>query len=489
MLSEDRATKFFAKINQDQEILLWRYATETSDFQKLKIGLHMLSLKVKNSLRGIFYSVASVRAIEDYTLRYAAINARALSPYQAVKRTLAMRTSIRDWEKAKQHNDFSLVQDSLQKMVDSIRIEARNKARDLGIAEPYDALLESRTPGLSTEYFDWLTEKLPTFCYIVRKQAKSLQASAYPQDLFKMDGHSQKKLETLVLQSAGYDIGKGHVKDAQHPLCMGMHDDVRIGVRASDDFTTIMLTAGHEGGHGAYRQNLPDDKSLRGQLAGVGMDETMALLMENHVVRDRPYLAHVAKTLRTEFNDAALAYITGDMLHRHMKHIDNTTSRTEADEIRYPLDVILRYRIERKLVNGEMDAADIPAFWRSEYKKLTGIEIKGDNEGVLQDIHWFAGEFGWFPNYLVGQMAAAQIFEVASEDMPFLPQYLERGNTAPLKNWLHEKIYSHGATKTMFDIIHDISGATVGPIAYMRHIGRRYTRKDESKLELCKFDI
>ncbi len=485
MHSENLDSEIFANLQQQQEILLWRYATETGSFKKKMIGARMLLSKLKGSLMASFYSAAQVNDIRNRNLANAVMTARSLSPWQTVKRTFAMERTIRKWEQAKAANDFTIVQDELQSLVDSIRIEARSKAAMMGVDEPYDALLRSRTQGLSTAYFDWLTECLPTFCYIVRKQARSLQAPAYPQAIFEDKALDQDKLERMVLQTIGYDLDRGRVAQALHPLCMGMHDDVRIGVRASKDFTTTILTAGHEGGHGTYRQNLPVlYNRLDSGLAGVGMDEAMALIMENHVVRDKPFADFIAKTLREDFNAAASAEITGDMLHRHMKHIKDAPIRTEADEIRYPLDVILRYRIERQLINGEMDVADIPEYWRSEYRKLTGIEIKIDNEGPLQDIHWFAGEFGWFPNYLVGQMAAAQLFEVASDDMPFLKHYLAKGNVAPLRNWLHEKIYSQGATQTINNLVQSATGAPIGPIAYMRHIGRRYTRKDESNLDL-----
>ena len=271
MYSENLDSEIFANLQQQQEILLWRYATETVSFKKKMIGARMLLSKLKGSLMASFYSASQVNDIRNRNLANAVMTARSLSPWQTVKRTFAMERTIRKWEQAKAANDFTIVQDELQSLVDSMRIEARKKASMMGVDEPYDALLRSRTQGLSTAYFDWLTERLPTFCYIVRKQARSLQAPAYPQAIFEDKTLDQDKLERMVLQTIGYDLDQGRVAQALHPLCMGMHDDVRIGVRASKDFTTTILTAGHEGGHGTYRQNLPVlHNRLDCGLAGVG---------------------------------------------------------------------------------------------------------------------------------------------------------------------------------------------------------------------------
>lgn len=487
MFSTSSASRKFARIRQQQEILLWRYAVDQSPRAQIEIGAKLLAVRLKQSLLGAFYGAVldikddqedSWEAADRRALRNEIIHARALGPAAVVKRVFQMKDSMTKWQQAREKNDFSVVAPSLQKLVDSVRQEARYKAAQMGLESPYEALLRGKTPGFSMEDFEgWIAELEKFSRQSLNIQSKGRDKSA--DRIFAMREHGQHWLQNSVLSRMGYDFDRGGIKTALHPLCLGTHDNVPIGMRYNeDDFAELLLTVAHEGGHALYRQNVPaahKDK-LVGGIAGVGMDEAMALLMENHVMRSRPTVNFMSDFIRVTMPDYDYPDLTGAELFKRMTRISDEPVRTEADEVRYPLDVILRYKIEKALIDGDMQVADIPKVWAEEYERLTGMEVKDDNEGPLQDIHWFGGEFGWFPNYLLGQLAAAQLFESALKESREIGMQFRKGDMSGMMRWLNENIYKHGARYTMFELVENATGRPLDTKAYMRHIVNRYLK-------------
>jgi len=477
MISESSASERFTRLQQDLEILLWRYATAQSERQRQVIGLRIMELKLKQSLMGAFYGAVLDLEKTGAALRNAVIHAKSLSPANAVRRALLMRESMEKWEEAKAQNDFSVVSDSLQGLVNSVRKEAQVKAKEMGISSPYEALVKSKTPGFSAARFEALIADLATFS---RQALDRIPKSAAPAGrIWNMRQPGQKQVQNSLLKMLGYDFNRGNIKQSPHPLCFGMHDDVRIGVCYNeDDFSELILTLTHEGGHGLYRQGLPADQkdNLSGQIAGVGMDEAMSLIMENHVGRSKEFAAYMANYIRATMVTHDDLALSGQALYERLTRIADEPIRIKADEVRYPLDVILRYKIEKALIDDDMEVREIPAYWAQEYERLTGMKVKDDNEGALQDIHWFGGEFGWFPNYLIGQMAAAQLFEAACMDNPDISKQLGKGNTRPLTDWLRDNIYRYGARYTSFELIEKATGKVLGADAYKKHIDERYLK-------------
>lgn len=485
MFSAPEASRKFARLQRDQEILLWRYATADSDRRKQAIGLKILGLKLRQSLMGAFYGAVlhidaadgdSWEEADRRRLREAIIHARALGPAAAVRRTWLMRETMEKWHEAKKRNDFSVVSRPLQGLVDSIRDEARFKAKQMGLASPYEALVRGKTPGFSMQEFEAWAEAIEGFA---RQALNILPKSGPPLPVWRMPKNDQHWIQDSFLQRLGFDFGRGRIAEAPHPMCLGTHDEVAIGMRYDEnDFCEALLSSAHEGGHALYRQNLPPQYSDRlvGGIAGTGMDEAMALIIENHVgrnVRMAQFMADFIRVTMPEYDDPALS---GGSLSAHLTRIAAGTLRTDADEVRYPLDIILRYKIEKALIDDGMKVADIPAYWAAEYERLTGQKVKDDNEGPLQDIHWFGGEFGWFPNYLIGQLAAAQLYEAALADMPDLPRRMQKGEVSMLTGWLDEFVYRMGARYTTFEIIEDATGRALDTASYFRHIIERYLK-------------
>jgi len=485
MVSALEASKKFARLQQDQETLLWQYVTETAPRQKQLIGLKIIGLKLKQSLMGAFYGAVldvdnadddNWNAADRRRLRDAILHARALSPAGAVQRALLMRACMEKWGEAKQKNDFSVVSDSLQGLVDSIRKEAQYKAQQMGISSPYEALIRSKTPGFSMAEFEKLAVAVAGFS---RQALNVLPKGEQPSAPWAMAKKDQQWVQDGFLRRIGYDFNRGQIKEAPHPLCFGTHDRVGIGMRYDEsDFGEVMLSAAHEGGHAVYRQSLPAQyrDRLVGGIAGTGMDEAMALIIENHVGRNGRILNYIADHIRVNMPEHDDPALTGENLFKHLNRISERPIRTGADEVRYPLDIILRYTIEKALIDGNLQTKDIPAVWAEQYEKLTGMKVKDANEGPLQDIHWFGGEFGWFPNYLIGQLAAAQLFEAAQKDQPEILKKLQKGDISRLMGWLHENVYSHGARYTTFELVDKATGKPLDQTAWFKHIIGRYLK-------------
>jgi carboxypeptidase Taq len=393
----------------------------------------------------------------------AIINGTALGVAGTVGRVRALEKSLRAWEAARAANDFSLAAPALQKVIDSMRKEARAKSKAMGYA-PYEALLRSRTPGFRTGDFERFAARAEIFSRNALKN-RALMPPAPP--AIGLERAAQKELQDKILANLGY---RGKVAETDHPICLGTHGDVRIGTGYDEgDVLYGLWNAMHEGGHGIFREGLPAEykKRLVGQVAGVALDEAMALLMENHIGRTREFTANVARQLPE-------GRISAKDIFNRATALSNAPVRLQADEVRYPLDVIIRYRLEKDMIEGVIDAKDLPEAWADEYQKLTGMRPKDDNEGVLQDVHWFAGEFAWFPNYMIGQLAAAQIFEKAEQDVPNLRIDLVYGDTSRLRQWLQEKIYNEGARLDTFELVERVTGRKLDTLAWERHIQAKY---------------
>ena len=319
--------------------------------------------------------------------------------------------------------------------------------------------------------FEQWADRLEQFCGPAWRNGAHKSMNV-PGQTWQMAKSDQQFIQNSILNWMGYDFGRGDIAETEHPICMGTHDDVRIGMRYNeDDFTQAMLATLHEGGHALLRQNLPVayKDMMAGQLSGVGVDETAALLMENYAGRSREFASFMAGFLQQ-----LKPGMKQDDLYAKLSATGHDSPRTDADEVRYPLDVILRYRIEKALIDGTMTVKDVPAYWRREYKRMTGIDIKDDRDGVLQDVHWFGGEFAWFPNYMAGQLAAAQLYDAACRDEPGIKKQLSQGDFTALRRWMTDNVYAHGARYNIFELVENVTGKPLDTSAFENHVKKRY---------------
>lgn len=379
------------------------------------------------------------------------------------------------WRNARERADFKAVQPKLETLLGLIRQAAQAKAGALGVS-PYDALLDEYEPdGRSADIdvlFSDLEDFLPTFLPQV------LDAQGAPASTAKgpFPTQTQEKVCRQIMTAMGFDWDHGRLDISAHPFCGGTPTDVRITTRYSeDDFSGAMLGVIHETGHGLYERGLPADWAGQpvGRARGMSIHESQSLLMEMQAGRSREFMTFATPVLAEAFGGSGPAWDV-EALYRQSIRVERGFIRIDADEVTYPLHVILRYRLEKALVEGRMEARDLPEAWNTLFEKLIGVPVPDDGVGCLQDIHWYDGAWGYFPTYTLGALTAAQVFAAAVRDVPEIPAHLAKGDFAPLLGWLRPHIHNKASLLSTSDLITQATGAPLSTEAFKAHLKRRY---------------
>ena len=329
------------------------------------------------------------------------------------------------WREARPKADYAMVLPFLEEVL-RLAIEAgKAKAARFGTSA-YDALLDEFEPAARAAdidpVFDDYAGFLPDFLdKVLARQARE-PAIIKPRGPFPVE--RQRELSMRVMQILGFDFHHGRLDVSLHPFTGGASGDQRITTRYSEaDFTTALMGTIHETGHALYEQHLPAAWRHQpvGSARGMVVHESQSLLMEMQAARSREFLSFAAPMMREAFGaEAADEAWQAENLFRLYTRVSRSFIRTEADEVTYPAHVILRYRLERALIAGDLPLRDLPGAWNEGLKMLLGVAAPDDRLGCLQDIHWYDGAFGYFPTYTLGAMAAAQLFDAASKTIPVL---------------------------------------------------------------------
>lgn len=381
------------------------------------------------------------------------------------------------WRKARAANDYAALAPDLTQLLALIREQAAAKADALGLSL-YDALLDSYDPGRRAADIDVLFTDLQSFLPTLLQQVMDKQASE-PGALPINGPFSialQEKIGREVMATLGFDFSHGRLDVSHHPFSGGVPDDSRITTRYDeDDFIDSLMAIIHETGHSLYERGLPRDWRSQpvGRSRGMTIHESQSLLFEMQAGRSTQFISYLAPRLRANFSGAGEAWSPANLL-RHYRKVGPSLIRVTADELTYPLHVILRYRLERAMIAGDLVLADLPAAWNEGMKELLGITPPDDASGCMQDIHWPSGSFGYFPTYTLGALAAAQLFEAAGKARSNLGSSLEKGDFSELVSWLREHVHGQGARLTPDEIITGATGSPLGAAAFKRHIEGRY---------------
>jgi carboxypeptidase Taq len=363
------------------------------------------------------------------------------------------------WEEAKANNDFPGFAPYLEKIVDYNRrfIELWGAGQT-----PYDTLLDMYEPDMTTaeldRLFGELRARLVPLAEAIATQGERPDTS-FLQGTFPVE--AQKRFSLYILKEMGYDFEAGRLDESVHPFATGLNPgDVRITTRyLLNDPTSALFGTIHEGGHALYEQNI--DPSLAGTpLAGgtsMGIHESQSRLWENIVGRSRGFWQRYFPELQRHF-PGQLDGVSAEAFYRGINVVEPSLIRIEADELTYNLHIMIRYEIEKMLFNESVSVRDLPEVWNAKYKEALGIVPDSDANGVLQDVHWSGGSFGYFPSYSLGNMYAAQIMNTAKRKLPDLDERIAAGDLLPLKEWLTEQVYRHGKLLKPSEIIERISG-------------------------------
>lgn len=381
------------------------------------------------------------------------------------------------WRAARKESDFAALLPTLTEVLARQREIAAAKAAKLGVPL-YDALLDSYEPGGRSDRIDSVFEDLAAFLPGFVDEALAHQARQPavepPRGPFPVE--SQRALGVRLMEAVGFDFDRGRLDVSLHPFCGGSDDDVRITTRYDEaDFTSSLMGVLHETGHALYEQGRPADWRYQpvGLARGMSMHESQSLIIEMQASRSRQFLSYAAPLMREAFGGSGPAW-DADNLYRLYTRVERGFIRVDADEATYPAHVILRYRLEKALIEGDMELADLPEEWNRQMAEMLGVTPPNDALGCLQDIHWPGGAWGYFPTYTLGAMTAAQLFDAACRaDSDILPG-IGRGDFAPLVGWLRENVHGQGSRHATDELLTRATGRPLDAEVFKRHLRARY---------------
>ncbi|MDF2721958.1 MAG: peptidase [Paenibacillus sp.] len=380
------------------------------------------------------------------------------------------------WEEAKEKADFAMFQPYLEKIV-----TANRKFVELWGYEghPYNTLLDMYEPGMTVEKLDTLfagvREQLVTLVTAIQQSGNDPD-TAFLQQSF--DVAKQKKFSLDMLRELGYDFEAGRLDESVHPFATGLNPgDVRITTRyLPEDVTSALFGTIHECGHALYEQNF--SKELIGtplcRGASMGIHESQSRFWENMVGRSRTFWQRYYDKLTGLFSEQ-LADVPVDAFYDAINVVQPSLIRIEADELTYNLHIMIRYEIEKALFEGSLQVADLPAYWNAKYEQYLGVVPSNDGEGVLQDVHWAGGSFGYFPSYSLGNMYAAQLRHTLEQQLGDLDELIAKGEFAAIKNWLVENVHQYGKLLTPHEIITKATGESLNPAYLLDYLRAKYS--------------
>jgi len=401
----------------------------------------------------------------------------ALLPEALVEaKSLAGSKCEHAWRSQRPANDWDGFAENLKEVVKLSREEARLRADAKGCS-PYDALLDIYEPDMTSARLDELFGDLKTWLpdlltQVVEKQAQ--QPLIAPQGPFPIDLQREIGVETMA--RLGFDFNGGRLDVSAHPFCGGVPEDVRITTRYDEnELLSALLGVVHETGHARYEQNLP--RSWPGQPVALArstaIHESQSLFFEMQLGRSEAFLKQLLPSVVQRFGDQP-AFSESNFVAWNQR-VKPGYIRVDADEVSYPAHVVLRYEIERALINGEIEVDNIPALWDEKMRSWLGLSTTGNyRDGCMQDIHWTDGGFGYFPSYTLGAMYAAQLFHAARKALPDLDAAIAAGDFSALFDWLRQNIWQHGSRFTTAQLIENATGEALNSRYFRQHLTARY---------------
>ena len=375
------------------------------------------------------------------------------------------------WVEARKKNNFEIFQPLLQKI---IRM-SRQKADYLGYVDhPYDALLDLYEEGLTTNNLDVLFGNLKAELSQLLQQ-KISQQKPVPEklkDMVPMLLKDQVHFSERLLSEIGYDFNRGRQDISAHPFTTSLgHNDRRVTNRFRPDSLEFIFSALHEGGHGLYEQNIAEEYAETPLDEGVslGIHESQSRLWENIIGRNHLFWEKHYPLLQEILPDQFDNILLDDFVS-HINRVAPGMIRVEADEVSYNLHVLIRFELEKGLIEGTIGVTDLPVIWNEKYKHYLNVAVNSDANGVLQDIHWAHGSFGYFPTYTIGNLAAAQIWHTYCLFDPDYRQTLRQGNLDKIRNWLTENIYRYGALYPPAELLHKVCGEPLNSKYFIEYL-------------------
>jgi carboxypeptidase Taq len=402
--------------------------------------------------------------------------ANALPQSLVEAKSLAGSRCEHAWRTQRPANDWAGFLPNLREVVKLTRQEAELRSQATRLSR-YDALMDQFEPGMRSaeveRVFGDLRAWLPG---LIREVCDKQAGEPLIQPAGPFDKQAQRELGLDVMRLLGFDFSAGRMDESVHPFCGGVPEDVRMTTRYSEhQVLEALMGTVHETGHGRYEQNLPREWLTQplARARSMALHESQSLSFEMQL-GSHPAFAGLLAPLLTKHFGSQLAFEPVN-LNRLITRVQPGLIRVDADEVSYPAHVILRFEIERALVEGAIECEDIPALWDEKMQELLGLDTRGNyRDGPMQDVHWTEGAFGYFPCYTLGAMYAAQWFAAMRRERPQLDSEIAAGELAPVFDWLREKIWQNGSRYETAELSKRASGETLNPAHFRAHLRARY---------------
>src|ERR1700749_213513 len=375
------------------------------------------------------------------------------------------------WLEARQQGKFELFAPHLEEVVHLVRDKAALLGQALNLA-PYDALVDEFSPGITTADIDAIFKALSRRLPSLIREAISLQETRVRPPLTgKFPPGKQKALILEVMKAMGFPFDRGRLDEREHPFTEGVPGDIRVTRRLdpNEPFSGL-LGALHETGHAMYDLGLPQDWRDQpvGRDRGMCLEESQSLLIEMIICRNRSFVRYIQPRVAKHFGAGGPEWDI-ENVYGHLTRVQRGLIRVDADELTYPLHIMLRYELEKQLLSGQLAVRDLAQAWNTGMEQRLGIKPANDMEGCLQDIHWAVGSFGYFPSYALGGVIAAQLYESLRADVPELDDQISRGEFSGMFDWLRTNVHGVGAKVTVHELMKAATGKGLSATSFVRY--------------------
>jgi len=395
-------------------------------------------------------------------------------PEAFVRRKAALESEgFHVWREARSANDFGRFAPVLEQQIALLKEEAALQ----GMGDrPYDYLLDQFDPGLTEADVETLFAVLKADLVPFVRAVVDSPVKAHPEKLRGLPVEGQNRFLREVVEAIGFDFARGRIDVAVHPFCSGDAADTRLTTRFSEEEPlSSLFGAIHEAGHGLYEQGLPVEHlgTALGEAVGMAVHESQSRIWENQVGRGRAFWQHFEPRFREIFGERLNA-VSSEELFLAVNAVALTPIRVEADEVTYNLHIILRFEMERRLFGGDVKIDELPGLWNALTRELLGFEPASDAEGILQDVHWSCGLFGYFPSYCIGNMVAAQLWKAIRSQMPDIEADFARGDFSRMLGWLREHVHRQGRRYRTKELVQKVTGEALSPVHLIDYLKERY---------------
>lgn len=415
------------------------------------------------------------RTVDECQKRY---DRNAKIPKEEYKEYVMLESQAESvWEEAKERSDFEMFRPYLEKILSFKKRFISYWGYD---THPYNTLLDDYEPGIFVETIDDVFSELRDgLIPLVKGVAESTHKPKTDFIYRTIPYEQQKRISVDILHEIGYDFSKGRLDETVHPFAIGINpNDVRVTTKyVENDFKVALFGTIHEGGHALYEQNIAEDLIGTPLCDGtsMGIHESQSLFWEKFIGKNERFWERnydrIKQSVNGQFDDISL-----QEFYFAINEVKPSLIRIESDELTYCLHIILRYELEKALIKGDLPVKELPAVWNEKMNEYLGVIPKNDEEGVLQDVHWSCGAFGYFPSYALGYIYAAQLNDVIMKDIPHFEQCISTGQYHDIHDWLKEKVHRHGAMKKPSELMKDITGGGIDAKPLLHYLTNKYRR-------------